>query len=216
MAWPMVAGAIIGAVSNTGNNIMQIRENRYARNQARHAAKNAYQWATADMRKAGLNPILAATGGLKPASYSGGGSGTNLKDYDWNQAALNFYTAKQMKEVTKKVEEERELVAAQKAGVQLDNRGKSLDLQRREFQESYWKGANKLRDWVAENVFGGIESTAKSVKEKYQKYKGKVEKYMKDWREGKTDKYYKDRGSYKGYIKRNKGPKVHIYKTGEE
>lgn len=36
-------------------------------------ARHQYQWAVQDMLAAGLNPVLAATGGLKPGSAPGGG-----------------------------------------------------------------------------------------------------------------------------------------------
>jgi len=69
--WGAVIGAGIGAISSAFG---ASRQNEAAKDAAsaqmafqRESAQNQYQWAMADMRKAGLNPILA---------YKQGGSGT--------------------------------------------------------------------------------------------------------------------------------------------
>lgn len=64
-AWDLASSAL-----NTGFGLYQSNRDWQKRE---HFARHQYQWAVQDMKQAGLNPILAATGGLKPGSAPGGG-----------------------------------------------------------------------------------------------------------------------------------------------
>lgn len=85
MAWPIVAAAGIAAASGLMGNLMENEQNRQAANTAWERSREAaatqwdreygayqsrYQTTAEDMRAAGLNPILAASGG-----FNVGGSG---------------------------------------------------------------------------------------------------------------------------------------------
>lgn len=86
-------GGLVGGIISSIGNIVQAGRNR--RFQRQHA-KNKYQWAVQDLRLAGLNPILAAGGGI-----SGGGSPSGAMG-QISDLGDNITTAK-------KVESERKL-----------------------------------------------------------------------------------------------------------
>ena len=74
MAWAAVAGAAIGAGASIGGQYLANKQTRGAVNRQinfqREAFQNRYQWQMADMRAAGLNPILSY-GNPPPAAPPG-------------------------------------------------------------------------------------------------------------------------------------------------
>ena len=71
--WAAAAGVASGLLSTAGS-IWAARE---AWKHQKEAMQNAHQWEVADLRKAGLNPILSATGG---SGASTGGLNTPMPD----------------------------------------------------------------------------------------------------------------------------------------
>lgn len=67
MAWPIIAAAALKAGSDLTSAYLSSRQARKNLNAQlaweRERATNAHQWEVEDLRKAGLNPILSATGG---------------------------------------------------------------------------------------------------------------------------------------------------------
>ena len=94
-----------GAAMQFGGNMFSAYAN-YQQNQQNlefqeDLAKKGMQWKTADLRKAGLNPILAATSGTGPSV--GGGSSIPV-NFD-SSAYLQYQQAKKIKEEAKILKE---------------------------------------------------------------------------------------------------------------
>lgn len=56
-------GAIAGAAASVAGSLLSSNSASSASSQSEYAAKHRYRWAVDDMRRAGLNPVLAATSG---------------------------------------------------------------------------------------------------------------------------------------------------------
>lgn len=71
MVWPAVAAGV-GAAADIGSTFLQAAMNEKQQRRAQRFAKkmyqHRYQYSMEDMRKAGLNPILVASGGLAGSS----------------------------------------------------------------------------------------------------------------------------------------------------
>ncbi|AXL14586.1 DNA pilot protein [Microviridae sp.] len=94
--------AIVDKAIDVGTNIYSARQaeenqRRDHRQQDRHA-KQKYQWMMADMKAAGLNPILAAGGGTPGASGGGGGAAGGVHGSNLSSST----SARQLMNLTKK------------------------------------------------------------------------------------------------------------------
>lgn len=61
--WPAIIAAAAGTAQGIGNLWSGNKAARKAWSHAKEAAQNAHQWEVGDLRAAGLNPVLSATGG---------------------------------------------------------------------------------------------------------------------------------------------------------
>jgi len=99
-----IGGALLGASSARS-------VNRQSMAFQKEAMQNKHQWGVADMKAAGLNPILSATGG---APSAGGAPSVNLKQ------PFSAKDADAMSSAIKKANADTELVKAQTAAVKAD------------------------------------------------------------------------------------------------
>ncbi len=136
----------------------------------RESAQNAYQWATKDMRKAGINPMLAYQQGgsqaLSGASYTA-----------QNEAAAGVNAAKQiqalnsemglMRAQMEKTKSETELNEIRQDISQIEELIKGTQLPAAQTKESFWSTAGDLMDDIKEKglakpILGLMAGTAGS------------------------------------------------------
>ena len=85
--------AAIGAAMDIANTGLGLYQSSKAYRRAKQMYQHRYQWAVDDMRKAGLNPVLAATGGGVSTSGLNAGQVGNTGNFGSN--ALAAYKASQ-------------------------------------------------------------------------------------------------------------------------
>lgn len=106
MTWFDVGAAFIGAAGSAAS---AKSINRQSLAFAREQMQNKHQWEVADLKKAGLNPILSATGGMGGIS-----SAPNLKQpFSGQEAQAMAASVKDLKAGIKKTEAETSLIKQQ-------------------------------------------------------------------------------------------------------
>lgn len=97
--WPAVAAAAIAAAAQGASSGASMwsssKSSRRAWKQAKEAAQNAHQWEVNDLRAAGLNPILSATGG---SGASANGFMATAPMIDFNEAIKSGTQSAQMRQ----------------------------------------------------------------------------------------------------------------------
>jgi hypothetical protein len=65
-------GSVLGAAGDLANTALGLFQTHKAYRRAKDMYQHRYQWAVDDMRKAGLNPVLAASGGVSTGGLNAG------------------------------------------------------------------------------------------------------------------------------------------------
>ena len=120
MDWGSAIGGIASAAGSLGDLLSGGYFSRKAWQRQKEAMQNAHQWEVADLRKAGLNPILSATGGS--GASTGGLNGSMVGDSSQIsrgvssaiQAALASQQIDKQKAEIKNIEKDTELKDSQK------------------------------------------------------------------------------------------------------
>ena len=89
----------IGATADLANTGLGLYQSSKAYRRAKEMYQHRYQWAVDDMRKAGLNPVLAATGGGVSTGGLNAGQVGNTGNFGSNAVAA--YKASQESELIK-------------------------------------------------------------------------------------------------------------------
>jgi len=155
-----VLGTVGGTALNLGANMIMQKD---AQSFQKHSAKQQYQWAVKDMRQAGLNPILAATGGFGGAKV-GSGSGSSVGSQDImggaqksSSAALNKQLLDQSAATTAKEAASAAHLASMKAGQDIANSAAAYRLQQEKLKGGLYKSMNetgipKLNQWFSNSA----------------------------------------------------------------
>lgn len=177
--WGAIAGALGGSLISAGFANRQQNKNL---NFQREMAQNAHQYQVADMKAAGLNPILSATGGGAKAS---GGSAIGNIDNTVNSAISvrrSIQELKNLKAQEEKTKAETNIVRANTA--------------KAEFKGRFYDYGNEVaHDKVGTDAAigaAGLGATAYAIKKAFDKRKKK----QKQWKNPKLNKRAKKGGGY--------------------
>lgn len=126
---PMTTAAIIGVGGDLLGGLFGSKSNEKAAKKQMEfqlaAMKNAHQWEVADLRAAGLNPILSA-GGKGAAALPGASYQTDLSGIGTRAVSSALQAARNEADV-RLLENQADLVGAQARGANFDNVTKRVD-----------------------------------------------------------------------------------------
>lgn len=98
MDWGSAIGGAMSAAGSLGDLLTGGYFSRKAWQRQKEAMQNAHQWEVADLRAAGLNPILSATGGS--GASTGGLNGSMVGDTSqFSRAVSNAFQGMQMSNI---------------------------------------------------------------------------------------------------------------------
>lgn len=183
--WGAVAGAASGLIGSAGS-LWAARE---AWKRQKEAMQNAHQWEVADLRKAGLNPILSATGG---SGASTGGLNSPMPDmsgveHGFSSALQGLMLDRELKQRDASIDNTEAGTDAAKATAHNQNQQAAAATQLAAVNYENARKAQMMNDWWKANpkefgqymvhqglpAFGGLAaagySTAKGVFNHVQK-----------------------------------------------
>lgn len=110
MSWAAAIPAIAGLAGDLIGGSTASHEATKNRRFQERMRSTQYQTAVADMKKAGINPMLAFSQG-----GAGTPSGAQANGYDISNPAMAYYSAQQAKQNVKNSQQQQSLIAAQEA-----------------------------------------------------------------------------------------------------
>ena len=191
MSWGAVAGAAVGGLGDllTGGYF-----SRKAWLRQKEAMQNQHQWEVADLRAAGLNPILSATGGS--GASTGGLTGSMVSDTSQvSRAVANAFQGSQLTNILNQqkagiektnaetsafsanarvADQQAKLIRAQTETVDRENKFYSdnpnvYEIDRANKAWPYVGGAAAVGNQIFNDVKSGVSSSAKAVKESVER-----------------------------------------------
>lgn len=150
---------ILGGV-DAGTNLLSTAGNLWAFQKnlkfQKEAAQSKYQWAVEDMKKAGLNPVLAATGGFGGGGTpSGGAAAPHLQGTDLLAKRLAIAQAKQIEQETKNKQKTGQLIDKQNKAQDLANTAAAFNLNRTKVHGDWWADVDatkeRFQNWSAKS-----------------------------------------------------------------
>lgn len=185
-------GSIVGAgagLLDTGVNIWSTAKQLQIANEnlswQKEFSKSRYQRTTMDMKKAGLNPILAASGGFSP---QGGTGGTSIPAFR-EMASLNKMVA--FSQMRLNQANTAKTLAEQKRTKTDDERLRAeIDILKEQLKTTAYTGRkSEVKEGLFNKLYNWLDNTGKSVKDTFNMKKA-YDKYYKlyDQRGGKTQK----------------------------
>lgn len=128
MPFGLTGGAVGGAAGAAGGMIFNAIAARKNRDFQERLSRNKYTYAVQDLKNAGLNPILAATGGMGsvPSGATASPSNPGNPVTDGYQAKIQHETAKNLSAQRKKTLKETSLLEQQKNLLMTQTLGQSL------------------------------------------------------------------------------------------
>ena len=190
--WAAAAAAAMD-VANTAFGAWQ--SSKAARRQIawqREQYNNRYQWTVEDMRKAGLNPVLASMNGVssaggitaQPASSTiGQNLGRHLMTKQ-QEAEIENTEANSGKAVaeTETQEAMQRLLTAQEKGVLADTALKSVTAARQQMELDYWRAHPDLYDAVMSGKGGQMVQAARGLQALFSDFGENSAKGLKHFR----------------------------------
>lgn len=165
------AGTIVGtAMQGRYNAKAQARSHRHTEKMA----KNAHQWEVEDLKAAGLNPILSATG--KGASASGSAS-ASIGQPDIGAAVTTALSAMRLESEIKNIDANTQKVATETKGLE-------AQLPKKETFGNIWDYPKMLMEKYKTT---GKETSQPKAYKKFRSFTEKSAKDIKNWYEKKYD-----------------------------
>lgn len=198
-----------------GDMFMQERTNRAQQDMFNHGlswqreyAMNKYKYTTADMRAAGLNPLLAVTKGIGTGSTGAPGvPGLKAPRFD-PQRMVAFAQMEQMRAATAREVATAKQIGETTKGQEIANTAAKMRLEKERMGSDFYKDVNELRDQAetaGKKAMHFLGTTARDVKNRWN--------YIyQDWEERKKGSPKQKKDNKKVYIGINKDKPLRIFR----
>lgn len=145
-------------MANAANEMTRASSREQMQFQAR-MAKNAHLFEMRDLKRAGLNPLLAATGGADTPGGSSAQAQAPQIENAMGQAVATAMEGASLAQQLKKGKQEIENLKSTKANTDMDTLVKSKGIPAAEMQNELWKAGKPLLEKVVKGVQTGAKGT---------------------------------------------------------
>lgn len=164
MAWGAAIAAGASLAGGMLTNLMGAKEAQRNREFQAHMSSTAHQREVRDLERAGLNPIISATGGASTPS----GSMASFEN-PVQSAVTSAIEAKSLEQAMEKQKAEISNINAQTDNLNMDTTVKSKDLPKAELM-------NKVYNVILKPIANKAEQVIQTVPKKFDNYKKDIEK----------------------------------------